>query len=168
MNHIKNHIREDYTMIPNKLIRQVGLNPLAKYIYSYLASMSDDWTFLTPSLCKKLGMNEKTYVKYRNQLINEGWLFIEPQQRGKNGIFLPKTYHILNKQDPETPVKTTDNHFVVHGSHPSTTASVTDGFRDGRNGSHKKKKVKEEKEIKKEKSFLKNDFENFNPNPRLN
>jgi hypothetical protein len=57
---------------------------------------------------------------------------------------------------------------VVHGSHPSTTASVTDGFRDGRNGSHKKKKVKEEKEIKKEKSFLKNDFENFNPNPRLN
>lgn len=149
MNHIKNHIREDYTMIPNKLIRQIGLNPLAKYIYSYLASMSDNWTFLTPALCKKLGMNEKTYVKYRNQLVHEGWLYIEEQQRSKNGIFLPKTYHILNKKEAEAPEKPTVNHFVVHGSHPSTTASVTDGVRDGRNGSHKKKNSKQEKKKKK-------------------
>lgn len=166
MNHIKNHIRDDYTTIPNKLIRQVGLNVLAKYIYAYLASMSDDWEFKTYDLCKRLGMNEKTFVKYRNQLVHEGWLFIEPQRNAENGTFSPKTYHILNKKDGGTPEKTTDNHFVVSGTSRCTTPSVTDGVRDGPNGSHKKKKLKEEKKIKEEKDLLKGNFKNFNPNPR--
>jgi hypothetical protein len=76
MNHIKNHITENYTMIPNELIRQKDLNPTAKYIFSYLASMADGWEFKTHDLVKRLDLNKKTFVKYRDQLVEEGWLFV--------------------------------------------------------------------------------------------
>lgn len=168
MNHIKNHIKDHYTLIPNGLIRQEGLNSIAKYIYCYLASMSDGWNFKTDDLVNRLAMNKKTYIKYRDQLVENGWLFIEPQKTGTNGFFLPKVYHILCKEPCETPEKPTENHLAVGPSHPPTTSSAADDFRDGRNGSHKKKKLQEEKKIKEEKPFLKNDFKNFNPNPRLN
>lgn len=153
-------------MVPNDLIRQAGLNSIAKYIYCYLASMSDGWEFKTYDLVKRLNMDKKTYVKYRDQLIDDGWLFIEPQGTATNGTFLPKVYHILSKEPCHASEKSTANHSVVHPSHPPTTTSAADDIRDGRNGSHKKKKLTEEKS-KKEKSLLKKDFKNFNPNPRL-
>lgn len=168
MNHIKNHIKENYTMIPNELIRQEGLNPIAKYIFGYLASMADGWEFKTHDLVKRLDLNKKTFVKYRDQLVKEGWLFVEPQGKAKNGIFLPKVYHILSKKGAEISKKPTVNQTKVDPFHPSTIPSVADGNRDEQDGSHKNKKAQREEESQEEDSFLNSDFENFNPNPRIN
>lgn len=166
MNYIKNHIAEGFTIIPNALIRDTSIKPCAKYIYAFLASMSDTWTFLTPELCKALNLNSKTFIMHRDLLIEKHWLYVETPRK-ENGAFKPKIYHVLGEPDPEFPLKLTDNHFLVDGESPSTKKSVTEKVRDGKTGRHKKKKNQEEKKLKKEKSFFKSDLENFNPNPRL-
>lgn len=167
MNHIKNHISEGFTIIPNALIRDISIKPCAKYIYAFLASMSDSWTFLTPTLCEMLNLNPKTFTTHRDLLIKKHWLYVE-RPKPKNGVFKPKVYHVLGEPDPKFPLKIANNHILADGDSPLTEKSTTVKVRDGETGQYNKKKAQEEKEIQEKKSFLDSDSENFNPNPRMN
>ncbi|TVZ13964.1 helix-turn-helix domain-containing protein [Maribacter sp. MAR_2009_72] len=174
MNYVKNHIAKDFTQIPNELIRHQKLKTFAKFIYIFLASMSDNWEFKTPDLCKRLNMHSDTFVKHRDSLIEKGWLYVE-EQKNINGNFQPKVYHILGKQDKHFAKKITANENISNGNFPIETPTDTVDSRPGKNHSHNNKKVEEEKEVKKDKEINKNsslkietkeNFNGINPNPR--
>ena len=43
MNKLNNKIKENFTTIPNSVIRNKNLSDRARFLFCYMASMSDDW-----------------------------------------------------------------------------------------------------------------------------
>jgi hypothetical protein len=74
MNQIKNRIRKDFTIIPNDLIEDNSISDRGRFLFIYLASKSNDWTFYNKQLCKALVYSEDTLRKYMSELENKGWI----------------------------------------------------------------------------------------------
>ena len=45
MNKLNNKIKDNFTIIPNDIIRNKSLSDRARFIFCYMASMPDDWKF---------------------------------------------------------------------------------------------------------------------------
>lgn len=93
MNIIRNHIKGDFTIIPNSLIEDNSLSDRARFLYVSLASKPDSWTFYTQQLSKTLGMHKDTFRKYRDELCSKGWIKAVKQKNTK-GEFTSIDYHI--------------------------------------------------------------------------
>ena len=101
MNNIKNNIHKDFTIIPNGLINNKELTDRARFVFVYMASKPDDWTFYNRELSKSLKYSIKTLRKYIEELCCSGWI-TKYQQSRKNGLFTANTY-ILNSSPSENP-----------------------------------------------------------------
>jgi len=92
MNKINNKIKENFTTIPNSVIRNKALSDRARFLFCYMASMPDDWQFYQSAMAKELGYTKDTLRKYMDELISTGYLMRE--QRREKGKFDSYDYTI--------------------------------------------------------------------------
>ena len=85
MNKLNNKIKDNFTIIPNDIIRNKSLSDRARFIFCYMASMPDDWKFYQGSMAKELGYTKDTLRKYIEELLETGYLYRE--QRREEGKF---------------------------------------------------------------------------------
>ncbi|MDN3619402.1 helix-turn-helix domain-containing protein [Polaribacter undariae] len=169
MNKIHNHIKGNFTMIPNELIRHIALSDRARFLYVVLAQKPQEWDFFTKELSNSLGMHPDTFRKYRDELSDSGWITIE-EQKTQNCQFKTKIYHINATPEINTEknlVKTSNQQKErILPSRKNTTA-VKNGH--GKNHSLNNTNYKQKKNINKNNSkFLENNKNSIrqNPNPR--
>lgn len=169
MNQIHNHIKGNFTIIPNGLIEDVKISDRSRFLYVVLSQKPPNWIFYTKQLCKSLGMHPDTFRKYRNELCKRGWLFVEEQKK-QDGSFKSRIYHLypdrilidnkdLNEIDNE------EKERIL----PTPENTVTDNISDGKNHSTNNKNSKQEEQLnKKNKRSLDNSKNSTsqNPNPR--
>jgi hypothetical protein len=85
MNKLNNKIKDNFTIIPNDIIRNKSLSDRARFIFCYMASMPDDWKFYQGAMAKELGYTKDTLRKYIEELLTTGYLHRE--QRRETGKF---------------------------------------------------------------------------------
>jgi len=85
MNKLNNKIKDNFTIIPNDIIRNKNLSDRARFIFCYMASMPDDWKFYQGVMAKELGYTKDTLRKYIEELLETGYL--DREQRREVGKF---------------------------------------------------------------------------------
>jgi len=85
MNKLNNKIKDNFTIIPNDIIRNKSLSDRARFIFCYMASMPDDWKFYQGAMAKELGYTKDTLRKYIEELLQTGYL--NREQRRETGKF---------------------------------------------------------------------------------
>ena len=85
MNKLNNKIKDNFTIIPNDIIRNKSLSDRARFIFCYMASMPDDWKFYQGVMAKELGYTKDTLRKYIEELLETGYL--NREQRRETGKF---------------------------------------------------------------------------------
>jgi hypothetical protein len=96
MNNVINNIKKDFTIAPNKLVNNNNISDRARFLFVYMCSKPDDWTFYNYHLSKALGYSIDTLRKYMKELILNGWVTKVEQTRIK-GKFTANTF-ILNSE----------------------------------------------------------------------
>jgi len=84
-------------MIPNALINDEDLSTQARFLFVYLSSKPDDWSFYQKPICKNFGWSADTFRKYVKELAKSGWICRE-QNRDENNRF--KSYQYTLNQEP--------------------------------------------------------------------
>lgn len=75
MNKVKYSLNDQYTQLPNELINDFRLHPMARFLFSYLACQSDSFRFNNTILCRALGdCHEDTLRKYMKELVEAGYV----------------------------------------------------------------------------------------------
>jgi predicted transcriptional regulator len=92
MNKVNNKIKENFTTIPNSVIRNKALSDRARFLFCYMASMPNDWQFYQSAMAKELGYTKDTLRKYIEELLSTGYLIRE--QRREKGKFDSYDYTI--------------------------------------------------------------------------
>ncbi len=92
MNKLNNKIKENFTTIPNSVIRNKTLSDRARFLFCYMASMPNDWQFYQSAMAKELGYTKDTLRKYMEELLSTGYLIRE--QRREKGKFDSYDYTI--------------------------------------------------------------------------
>jgi predicted transcriptional regulator len=92
MNKVNNKIKENFTTIPNSVIRNKTLSDRARFLFCYMASMPNDWQFYQSAMAKELGYTKDTLRKYMEELLSTGYLIRE--QRREKGKFDSYDYTI--------------------------------------------------------------------------
>jgi deoxyribodipyrimidine photolyase-like uncharacterized protein len=161
MNQIKNRIRKDFTIIPNDLIEDNSISDRGRFLFIYLASKSNDWTFYNKQLCKALVYSEDTLRKYMSELENKGWItkYIRVREKGK---FTSNIYVIH-----EVPQKNILNKFLSNRKNTDTENAVSEKNRHGNFPRHTNTNLKQ-KGITNKKDFNKREKSeiSLNLNPR--
>ena len=85
MNKLNNKIKDNFTIIPNDIIRNKSLSDRARFIFCYMASMPDEWKFYQGVMAKELGYTKDTLRKYIEELLQTGYL--NREQRRETGKF---------------------------------------------------------------------------------
>ena len=92
MNKLNNKIKENFTTIPNSVIRNKSLSDRARFLFCYMASMPNDWQFYQSAMAKELNYSKDTLRKYMEELLATGYLIRE--QRREKGKFDSYDYTI--------------------------------------------------------------------------
>jgi hypothetical protein len=92
MNKLNNKIKENFTTIPNSVIRNKALSDRARFLFCYMASMPNDWQFYQSAMAKELNYSKDTLRKYMEELLATGYLIRE--QRREKGKFDSYDYTI--------------------------------------------------------------------------
>ena len=85
MNKLNNKIKDNFTIIPNDIIRNKRLSDRARFLFCYMASMPDEWKFYQGVMAKELGYTKDTLRKYIEELLQTGYL--NREQRRETGKF---------------------------------------------------------------------------------
>jgi len=116
MNKLNNKIKDNFTIIPNDIIRNKSLSDRARFIFCYMASMPDDWKFYQGVMAKELGYTKDTLRKYIEELLETGYL--DREQRREVGKF--------------------DSYDYTLNFSPCTKNTDTVKYRDGKNPTREK------------------------------
>jgi hypothetical protein len=112
MNKLNNKIKDNFTIIPNDIIRNKNISDRARFIFCYMASMPDDWKFYQGVMAKELGYTKDTLRKYIEELLETGYL--NREQRREVGKF--DSYDYTLNFSPCT--KNTDTVKIRDGKNP--------------------------------------------------
>jgi hypothetical protein len=112
MNKLNNKIKDNFTIIPNEIIRNKNISDRARFIFCYMASMPDDWKFYQGVMAKELGYTKDTLRKYIEELLETGYL--NREQRREVGKF--DSYDYTLNFSPCT--KNTDTVKIRDGKNP--------------------------------------------------
>lgn len=85
MNKLNNKIKDNFTIIPNDIIRNKSLSDRARFLFCYMASMPNEWKFYQGVMAKELGYTKDTLRKYIEELLETGYL--NREQRRETGKF---------------------------------------------------------------------------------
>jgi DNA-binding MarR family transcriptional regulator len=118
MNKLNNKIKDNFTIIPNDIIRNKSLSDRARFIFCYMASMPDDWKFYQGAMAKELGYTKDTLRKYIEELLETGYL--NREQRRETGKF--DSYDYTLNFTPSG--KNTDTVKNRHGKKPTRENST--------------------------------------------
>jgi DNA-binding MarR family transcriptional regulator len=118
MNKLNNKIKDNFTIIPNDIIRNKSLSDRARFIFCYMASMPDDWKFYQGAMAKELGYTKDTLRKYIEELLETGYL--NREQRREEGKF--DSYDYTLNFTPSG--KNTDTVKNRHGKKPTRENST--------------------------------------------
>tara|TARA_R110002126_G_scaffold259820_3_gene402814 strand:+ start:266 stop:1186 length:921 start_codon:yes stop_codon:yes gene_type:complete len=132
MNKLNNKIKENFTTIPNSVIRNKNLSDRARFLFCYMASMSDDWEFYQSAMAKELGYTKDTLRKYLDELIETGYL--QREQRREKGKFDSYDYTI---------------NYAPSGKNTDTVKNHSGKIPTPQNSTLRKNNCKEEKHINK-------------------
>ena len=141
MNKLNNKIKDNFTIIPNEIIRNKNISDRARFIFCYMASMPDDWKFYQGVMAKELGYTKDTLRKYIEELLETGYL--DREQRREVGKF--------------------DSYDYTLNFSPCTKKADTVKIRDGKNPTREKSSLIN-KDLEQRKTIinidLNKDFEN--------
>jgi len=75
VNKVKYTLQDKFTQLPNQLINDFRLHPMARFLFSFLACQADTFEFNNAILCKALGgCHGDTLRKYMKELIDAGYV----------------------------------------------------------------------------------------------
>ena len=86
MNNIKNNVKYQFTICPNALLNDESLSRDAKFLFIWMASKPNDWTFYQEATAKTIGCKDYTLRKYIDELCEAGWI-TKQRIRTKKGKF---------------------------------------------------------------------------------
>ena len=117
MNKLNNKIKDNFTIIPNDIIRNKNLSDRARFLFCYMASMPDEWKFYQGVMAKELGYTKDTLRKYIEELLQTGYL--NREQRRETGKFDSYDYTLNFSPCMEN----TDTGKIRHGKNPTREKS---------------------------------------------
>lgn len=122
---MNNTIRKSFTQVPNELINDEEIDPVARFLFVWLCSKPDNWKYFNDTIKKAMAIkSDKTLQKYFKELTSKGWISKE-QKRGRQGEFLHNDI-VLNAY-PIGKILPTE---------PIGNFSVTEKNRNGKNDLH--------------------------------
>lgn len=92
-------MKSNFTQVPNKVIVDVSLSPLARLLYIYMLSMKDGWSFYRSAMANVLGCSRQKLNKVVKELIDSGLVERKGQDRGTGGIFSAVNYSVVTITD---------------------------------------------------------------------
>ena len=92
-------MKSNFTQVPNEVIVDVSLSPLARLLYIYMLSMKDGWSFYRASMANVLCCSRQKLNKVVKELIDAGLVERRGQDRGKGGIFSAVNYSVVTITD---------------------------------------------------------------------
>jgi hypothetical protein len=75
LNTLKNKVKENFTIVPNELLRDNSISDRARFVYCVMAGKPENWKFYNKALAKELNYSVDTLRKYINELSENGWLY---------------------------------------------------------------------------------------------
>ena len=79
-------MKSNFTQVPNEIIVDVSLSPLARLLYIYMLSMKDGWSFYRASMANVLCCSRQKLNKVVKELIDAGLVERREQSRDKRGF----------------------------------------------------------------------------------
>lgn len=124
MGNFKNKL-DNYQCVPRELIFDNRISDRARFLFVYMASKPDNWSFFMQPMAKELGYSTETLRKYINELIGFGWLIKGEQSVNNSGTFGSVEYTLMDKL--------TDNENIGNGEIPTRKKPDTVKNRIGKN-----------------------------------
>ena len=96
-----------YGTVPKLVMQDKDIDPEAKAIYAYICSFAGAGTSAFPGIsimCKELPMSEKRFHKFKNQLIDKGYLHIERERKSDGSGWGNNIYHLVQEIPDEKSV----------------------------------------------------------------
>ena len=78
-------MKSNFTQVPNEIIVDVSLSPLARLLYIYMLSMKDGWSFYRSAMANVLCCSRQKLNKVVKELIDAGLVERREQSRDKRG-----------------------------------------------------------------------------------
>jgi len=149
MNKIKNNLRTAFTVAPNDLINNRGIDARARFIYVYMASKPNNWEFNNTDLKNACGIKDPSTIrKLMQELVNSGWVSRSAQNR------VASTFSYYNYSINPSPVGVLSTTVDIT---PVGVLSATEKNRYGKNPQHSNKEYLTKKEL----LIKKEDMQNF-------
>ena len=79
-------MKSNFTQVPNEIIVDVSLSPLARLLYIYMLSMKDGWNFYRSAMANVLCCSRQKLNKVVKELIDAGLVERREQSRDKRGF----------------------------------------------------------------------------------
>ena len=80
-------MKSNFTQVPNEIIVDVSLSPLARLLYIYMLSMKDGWSFYRSAMANVLCCSRHTLNNAMRELLDAGLVEKHGQtQKGKKGF----------------------------------------------------------------------------------
>ncbi|AUQ54531.1 helix-turn-helix domain-containing protein [Phaeobacter inhibens] len=92
--------RSGFSTIPNALIRDTSISADARLLLCYVMSCSDDWTFYVSKCQEVLGCKKDKWQKVRREVINAGYLKVQPKQ-GADGRLDGYIWEVFDTPQPQ-------------------------------------------------------------------
>jgi len=93
-NYLRNHLKSEFSQIPNALIEDRTLSATARALFCYLAVKPDSWEFYMRDIAKALQISTPTLRKIVVELHEAGWIDDVGQERSSDGTFGAKIFSI--------------------------------------------------------------------------
>ena len=97
---LKGIMSQGYGTVPKLVMRDKHIEPEAKAIYAYICSFAGAGTSAFPGIkimCEELPMSEKRFHKFKNQLIDNGYLHIERERKSDGSGWGNNIYHLIQE-----------------------------------------------------------------------
>lgn len=99
MNKVKNRIKRGFTVVPNELINDLSISPVARFLFVYMASKPDDWDFYQTELMNATGIKDpRTFRRYMSELTDPGWI-TRSRTRAEGAQFSSYDYTLHEKPE---------------------------------------------------------------------
>ena len=92
-------MKSNFTQVPNEIIVDVSLSPLARMLYIYMLSMKDGWKFYRSAMASAIGVSRQKLNRVVSELVDAGLVERKGQDRGKGGIFSAVNYSVVTITD---------------------------------------------------------------------
>lgn len=97
---LKGVMSQGYGTVPKLVMRDKHIDSEAKAIYAYICSFAGTGTSAFPGIkimCEELPMSEKRFHKFKNQLIDNGYLSIERERKSDGSGWGNNIYHLIQE-----------------------------------------------------------------------